>query len=82
LPGCGRGHCREATYDFEVGAWHTLRIQAVDDSISLLVDGLQIARTLDTRYRSGALTLAIPPGVVMDLDHIVIETRVDVSDES
>jgi hypothetical protein len=82
LAGVWQGPLSSATYDFEVGAWHTLRIQAVDDSISLLVDGLQIARTLDTRYRSGALTLAIPPGVVMDLDHIVIETRVDVSDES
>ncbi|MEO0561135.1 MAG: hypothetical protein AAF125_03425, partial [Chloroflexota bacterium] len=75
--GVWQGELAERQTPLEPGRWYTLRTQLVEDSLSLLVDGQQVVRTLDDRYTTGDVRLAIPPGVGLQIEDITLYLRED-----
>lgn len=75
--GAWQGELVQTSFPLEAGRWYEVRVQAVDNIISLYVDGLRVARALDNNYNAGTSGLTVAPGAIILVDTLQIRVPAD-----
>ena len=66
--------------EIEPGQWYDLRMQVIDDSLSVFLGEIRLIRTIDSRLESGGVMITVPPGGRVLLDDVRISATDGASD--